>query len=391
MNNLNPEKKKLLVVGFVVTLLYSLHLAIPLYINSTLLAKYFPKENINLIYILSGIFSLFFAIYISKFVKKYHNYNTTLAIMLVDFVFTLLLGISQNIYVVGFSFIITAITISALYITLNLFIEEFSDHRDEGVVRGIFLTLLNTGILLSPLIAASALANIGFSGVYIVSAIVLIPMSILIRHYYKNVSEPKYKNISFRRGILETLRDKNIFGVMSAMFALECFYLTLVIYLPLFLLQNTNISMTTYLGVVMPFVLIPFVVLPYQMGMLADKKTGEKEFLLLGLGIISICLFLIPFIDSNSIFIWGGLLFISRVGAAILETMIFTYFFKKTEKSDAGLVALFGNMRTIATIAVPIVGAILLYLSGKIDYVFIAVALFVACTIIPASKIIDTK
>jgi MFS family permease len=391
MNNLNPEKKKLLVVGFVVTLLYSLHLAIPLYINSTLLAKYFPKENINLIYILSGIFSLFFAIYISKFVKKYHNYNTTLAIMLVDFVFTLLLGISQNIYVVGFSFIITAITISALYITLNLFIEEFSDHRDEGVVRGIFLTLLNTGILLSPLIAASALANIGFSGVYIVSAIVLIPMSILIRHYYKNVSEPKYKNISFRRGILETLRDKNIFGVMSAMFALECFYLTLVIYLPLFLLQNTNISMTTYLGVIMPFVLIPFVVLPYQMGMLADKKTGEKEFLLLGLGIISICLFLIPFIDSNSLFLWGGLLFISRVGAAILETMIFTYFFKKTEKSDAGLVALFGNMRTIATIAVPIVGAILLYLSGKIDYVFIAVALFVACTIIPASKIIDTK
>jgi hypothetical protein len=71
--------------------------------------------------------------------------------------------------------------------------------------------------------------------------------------------------------------------------------------------------------------------------------------------------------------------------------MIFTYFFKKTEKGDAGLVALFGNMRTIATIAVPIVGAILLYLSGKIDYVFIAVALFVACSIIPASKIIDTK
>jgi MFS family permease len=391
MNNLNPEKKKLLVVGFVVTLLYSLHLAIPLYINSTLLAKYFLKENINLIYILSGIFSLFFAIYISKFVKKYHNYNTTLAIMLVDFVFTLLLGLSQNIYVVGFSFIITAITISALYITLNLFIEEFSDHRDEGVVRGIFLTLLNTGILLSPLIAASALANIGFSGIYIVSAIMLIPMSILIRHYYKNVSEPKYKNISFRKGIVETLRDKNIFGVMSAMFALECFYLTLVIYLPLFLLQNTNISMTTYLGVIMPFVLIPFVILPYQMGMLADKKTGEKEFLLLGLGIISICLFLIPFIDSNSIFLWGGILFISRVGAAILETMIFTYFFKKTEKGDAGLVALFGNMRTIATIAVPIVGAILLYLSGKIDYVFIAVALFVACSIIPASKIIDTK
>lgn len=391
MNNLNPEKKKLLVVGFVVTILYSLHLAIPLYINSTLLAKYFLKENINLIYILSGIFSLFFAIYISRFIKKYHNYNTTLAIMLVDFVFTLLLGLSQNIYVVGFSFIITAITISALYITLNLFIEEFSDHRDEGVVRGIFLTLLNTGILLSPLIAASALANIGFSGIYIVSAIMLIPMSILIRHYYKNVSEPKYKNISFRKGIVETLRDKNIFGVMSAMFALECFYLTLVIYLPLFLLQNTNISMTTYLGVIMPFVLIPFVILPYQMGMLADKKTGEKEFLLLGLGIISICLFLIPFIDSNSIFIWGGLLFISRVGAAILETMIFTYFFKKTEKSDAGLVALFGNMRTIATIAVPIVGAILLYMTGKIDYVFIATALFVAYTIIPASKIIDTK
>ncbi len=391
MNNLNPEKKKLLVVGFVVTLLYSLHLAIPLYINSTLLAKYFPKENINLIYILSGVFSLIFAIYISRFIKKYHNYNTTLSIMLADFVFTLLLGFSQNIYIVAFSFIITAISISALYITLNLFIEEFSEHEEEGVVRGIFLTLLNTGILLSPLIAASALANIGFSGVYIVSAMMLIPMSILIRHYYKNVREPKYKNISFRKGIVETLRNKNIFGVMSAMFALECFYMTLVIYMPLFLLQNTTLSMQVYLGVILPFVLIPFVILPYQMGMLADKKTGEKEFLLLGLGMIAICLASIPFINSNSIFVWGGILFISRVGAAILETMIFTYFFKKTEKSDAGLVALFGNMRTIATIAVPIVGAVLLYLTGKIDYIFIAVALFVAYTIIPASKIIDTR
>ncbi len=391
MNNLNPEKKKLLVVGFVVTLLYSLHLAIPLYINSTLLAKYFPKENINLIYILSGIFSLIFAIYISKFIKKYHNYNTTLAIMLADFVFTLLLGFSQNIYVIAFSFIIISISISALYITLNLFIEEFSEHEQEGVVRGIFLTLLNTGILLSPLIAASALINIGFSGVYTVSALMLIPMSILIRHYYKNVTEPKYKNISFKKGIVETLRSKNIFGVMSAMFALECFYLTLVIYLPLYLLQNTTLSMQVYLGVILPFVLIPFVILPYQMGMLADKKTGEKEFLLLGLGMISLCLASIPFVNSNSIFIWGGILFVSRVGAAILETMIFTYFFKKTQKSDAGLVVLFGNMRTIATIAVPVLGAVLLYLTGKIDYIFIVVALFIAYTIIPASKIIDTK
>ena len=391
MDNISTEKKKLLVVGFVVTLLYSLHLAIPLYINSTLLAKYFLKENINLIYILSGIFSLFFAIYISKFIKKYHNYSTTLAIMLVDFVFTLLLGISQNIYVVGFSFIITSVAISALYITLNLFIEEFSDHNEEGIVRGIFLTLLNTGILISPLIAASALSNIGFSGVYAVSALILIPMSILIRHYYKNVSEPKYKNVSFKRGIVETLRDKNIFGVMSSMFALECFYLTLVIYLPLFLLQNTTIGITTYLGVILPFVLIPFVLLPYQMGVLADKKTGEKEFLLLGLGIISITLASIPFINSNSLFVWGGVLFFSRVGAAILETMIFTYFFKKTKKSDAGLVALFGNMRTIATITVPVVGAVILYFTNKIDYVFIVIAIFIFSTIIPAKKIVDTK
>ena len=43
---ISGDKKKLLVVGFVVTLLYSLHFAIPLYVNSIMLGQFFSKKSL---------------------------------------------------------------------------------------------------------------------------------------------------------------------------------------------------------------------------------------------------------------------------------------------------------------------------------------------------------
>jgi len=391
MDNINKQNKRLLIVGFILTILYSLHYAIPIYLNSTLLSNYFSATGVNLIYMASGVCALIFANRIGKYLNRYHNYKTSLVIILLDFIATIVLGFSQNLFLVAASFIITMACIASLSITLNLFIEEFTKQNEEGVVRGIFLTLLNTGILISPVIASSALSSFGYQGVYTLSALMLIPIAIAIKHYYKNIHEPMYKNVSLKIGLAETLRSKNIFGVMSAFMALECFYISMAIYIPMLLSQNTDISIATYLGVIMPFVLIPFVILPYQMGLLADKKTGEKEFLLLGLAILSISAMSIAFINTNSILIWGGILFFSRVGAAILETMIFIYFFKKTKKSDAGLVALFGNVRTIATIVVPIFGTLVVLITSNISYIFIVLSIYIALTIIPANKIIDTR
>jgi hypothetical protein len=46
---------------------------------------------------------------------------------------------------------------------VNLYIEEFTDVEEEGATRGLFLTLLNTGILIAPLVAGGLVNTSGFA------------------------------------------------------------------------------------------------------------------------------------------------------------------------------------------------------------------------------------
>jgi MFS family permease len=77
--------------------------------------------------------------------------------------------------------------------------------------------------------------------------------------------------------------------------------------------------------------LLPFVFVQFPLGRLADKKWGEKEILSLGFIIVAIATGLISFISGGSMILWMTILFITRIGAATIEIMCDTYFFKKVD------------------------------------------------------------
>jgi MFS family permease len=393
MNTVNNKenKKKLLAISFIITLFYSLHFALPLYSASTFLSKFMDTKYIGLLYSASAILTLFLSLYFVRYIKKLHTYKTSLLVLSISFFSTLFLAFSKDTITTSILFAVNFCSNVILFSIINLFIEEFDDVSISGETRGVFLTIFNLGILVGALMSGQIINNYSFSTLWIISAILLLPIFFLINHYYKNVPDPKYKKINILASLKNIYKNKNIYYIMLAMFALECFYAVMGIYAPLYLSQNNNIDIVTYASVIMPIALIPFIILPYELGYLADKKYGEKEMLLIGLSILSVFSIAFTFINTNNLFYIAIFLLLSRVGAAFVESMCYTYFFKKVDVVDISIINIFGNIRTLAIIISPIIASIILYFNLSISYIFLTFGVFCFFILIKAVRIVDTR
>lgn len=350
----------------------------------------FSKARVSIIIMLAAIFALLVTTHLGQTIKKYHNYKTTLMLLFVSIVSTAMIGLVNIPLLVALFYILHFSCVAALFIMVNLYIEEFTDVDEEGATRGMFLTLLNTGILVAPLVAGGIVNTSGFMGVYIISALCLIPVIFLMRRFYAHVREPKYLNVNYKLAIREALMNKNIYGALVALLALESFYVLMSVYSGIYIVETIGIPLPVYLGVIMPFALIPFVILPYGLGKLADIRTGEKEMMIAGLTMIGLSTIFISFVTSQNPLTWAVVLFIARFGSAMLEAMIFSYFFKRVDRSDIGLVALFGSIRTLAFIFVPLIGSLVFIFIDGLQTVFIFGGIAVLFAIIPVLKIRDT-
>lgn len=351
-------KNKLLVVTYLLTLLYALHYGIPLYATSSYLHQYFNSSTISLLYMLGALAALIGSMSVAKYIRKFHTYGFTLGLVFAEIAVTLAFGITENLMFLSLFFIIHFLLQTLLYVCLNVFIESFSKHAETGSIRGLFLTLLNIGILISPIIGGAILTVLSFSALYIIAAAMLIPFAMFVHMYLTHIEEPAYERINMFGAFKVAWANKNIRAALVAEFIVQCFYAVMIIYTPLYL-GTIGIPLTVYLTIIMPFVLIPLVVLPYELGYLADKKFGEKELLIGGLLILATTVFLCVIVSTPNPIIWIFVLLASRVGAACVETMAFAYYFKKIGPEDASLTALFTNTWSAATLVVGALGIVI--------------------------------
>jgi MFS family permease len=172
------------------------------------------------------------------------------------------------------------------------------------------------------------------------------------------VQEPAYHQIDMKEALKRAWKNKDLRAALVAGLAMECFYSVMIIYSPIYL-STLGIPLTTTLTVIIPLALIPLVVLPYELGYLADKRFGEKELMIIGLLILAVTTFLCVIVVSSNPLVWVAIFLVSRIGASCVETMTFTYYFKKVGPEDASLTALFSTNRVVATILVGTTGIII--------------------------------
>jgi MFS family permease len=340
------------------TLLYAFHYGLPLYASSTYLGLTFKSSNVSLIYAVSSFITLLVSLHIAKYIRRFHTYRFTQAVVIAEILVTLGLALTHSAFFIALFFITHFVLTILIYISLNTFVEAFSPHHEVGMIRGMFLTVLNLGILISPFFGGEILARGGYQTLYIVAACVLIPFIFFLHRFMHQIPDPHYTKVEIFEAFNRARKDRDLGPILLALFILECFYGVMTIYSPLYLV-SIGIPLPVYLTAILPVALLPLVILPYELGILADTKLGEKELLISGLLLMAIMTMVMALVTSSSILLWIVILTLSRVGASLVETMTFSYYFKKIGSKDIGLISVFTNIRSIAIIVVPLVGILI--------------------------------
>lgn len=349
-------------IGFV----FTLHHALPVYINSTYLSQYVSEKNVGLIYTFAAIATIIALSSITTLLRKFGNFKTVTTLILGQAVALTGLIFSPNTLWVIAAFLAYTVCVNLIVFSIDVFVESESDNRFTGGIRGLFLTSLNMAWVLSPLLVGALVATDDYWKVYAAAIALLFPFLFLLHKNLRTFKDPQYPTTSFKASIRKVWNNKNFYHIFSITALLNTFYAWMVIYTPIYLHEHIGFDWET-IGFMFTIMLLPYVLFQFPLGKLADSKFGEKEFLGIGFIIMSLSTISLSFIGKEA-WMWIVLLFTSRIGASIAEVMVETYFFKQIHTKDSNILSLFRMTRPTAYIISPIITFVGLYF---LDYKYL--------------------
>ncbi len=364
------------------------------YTNSSFLAQIGGTQNVGLVYIVASVISLVLFLVWPDILKTI-RLKTSLVILGLGATGALLLlatapeSLSANL-VLFLAFYATA---PLLRYSLDLYLENFSTDKLTGSIRGLFMTIINTACLVSPLVAGFILdGQDRYELVYGASALALIPFLLLL-FKFKTVEIPKSYTKPVRLPWSIFWRPKNqheddLRHILSIDFILNFFYALMVVYTPLYLHQVIGFSWNQ-IGIIFTIMLLPFVLIEYPLGLWSDRKVGEKEIIVTGLTLMAFATTLIIFLPPGNIALWATVLCLTRFGAAAVEIAKETYLFKKIKHEDSSILSLSRMSISLSYIIGPLfVGLFLTIFDFK--FLFAALGLVVLSGLYFAYHLVDT-
>jgi len=384
------RKNEALTSVYSANLIVAAHFFLVVYINSSTLGRFFTDKQIGLFFMIGSLVSTALFLAAPKILSTIGAFRYFLITLLLELVaITGLAYYDAKIGTILF-FILHQASVPMLSFILDIFFETVSKQENEtGELRGIYLSLANLMLVIAPAIVGFVLLKTTFHYVYLLSAILLLPLFVISLAKLRKIHLVAPQKIGLKKSF-QTIWDMPDlrFGIL-AHFILQFFYAWMIIYLPLYLTQTIGFSWTE-LGAIFTIMLLPFLLFEVPVGWLADKKFGEKELMILGFSIMTVataCLF-IP--KTPSFWVWASILFLSRVGASIVEITTESYFFKHTKGKNADLISIFRMTRPISYLIAPLVAILSLSLMDLGQAFWILSIVTVAGSIF-AFQITDTR
>lgn len=373
---------------YLFSFIFSLHIALSAYVNSTFLTQFFPEDYVGLLYTAGAIIMLVLLSLSSELLEHFGNRKFILWLLAINMLGLIGLIFSNNTLIIGLSFISFITTNTLVFLCIDIFIEHFGTVEKIGKIRGLYLTILNLGWVISPLISSLLISKVGgYRTIYIVAFISIAFIATYFFFSIKTFKDKKYKRISFPKAYKYLKKNNSILSITVISFILKFFYALAVVYIPLYLYKNIGFNWSQ-LGIIFTVMLIPFVILEFPVGFMVDKYHISKRFILyLGFTIMGLSVLSIAFATSTNIAVWALILFMSRVGAALVESTSEIYFFTHVKEKDEYLLGVFRDMGPVATIIGPAVATLILYLSSfKGLFITLTIVIFTAFYYIPQLK-----
>ncbi len=382
---MTPNIKIVYLLGF----LFSIPLALTSYINSSVLELYIQPNLVGLVYVFSSILAILGMSQMPNLLNKYGLRKSSIYFSIVSTIALLLLAFSKNNTLVIFAFIIYNLTNYFIVACLDIFIEDFSKNKKVGTFRGLYLSIINSSWVIAQLISGSIIAKNSFLGIYLFSSLFMILVSIIFLNTFHNFKDPKYNKVKILKTIKSFLADKRLLKIYLVNFILNFFFSWMIIYTTLYLHDTMKFSWQS-IGSIYAFMLLPFVLLSYPLGRLSDK-IGEKKILIIGFIIGALATVLIPFINAPIAYLFAILLFFTRVGAATIEVMSESYFFKIVKEEDADEIAFFRNTRPLSFLIAPLLATLVLFFVPSIEYLFYVLGVILLIGLLISLRIEDIK
>lgn len=353
------KDKKTMYTFFAFIVLFTLHITPATYINTNFLSQFFKTEYVGLVYICASIATICAILGLRDKLRRFGNYRVFLSILVLETCALGLLLFAQSTFVVFISIITMFMSYSVSFICLDIFLEKHTQDDSTGKLRGMYLTAINSAFIIGPFISSLLLSSEDFRNVYLFIFILLFPIIFLAIELFKDFEDAPYDKIKIISGFKKIRQQGDVYATIMSDFILQFFYGWMVMYLPLFLYQDKNFSLSE-VTLIISIALIPFVLIQGFAGRLADKHFGEKEMLTIGFIVLSISTGAISFIESSNISIWIAVLFMTRVGASMVEIMTETHLFKRINSGDINVISVFRILNPVAYIAGAVLGTIFL-------------------------------
>lgn len=211
--------------------------------------------------------------------------------------------------------------------TLGTIIRDESRLKDIGKVEGLKYAIVNIGWLIAPLFAGFIAEYLSVRSYYLIS-VILFTIGIL---FFSKVRIKKKFVDGLDSNFIKNVRDffsyKDLIKAYIANIGLSAWWGIVYIYGPLLIIENGLDK--RWVGFFLFLVCVPLIILDYPIGRLLGKVKCRK-FYFFGYAIISVCAFLIFLVKS--IYIKIALISLASFGAALIEPIRESYFFKLVPK-----------------------------------------------------------
>lgn len=360
-------KKKRYII-YLAGFLFSIPVALTSYINSSLLEGFISANMVSALYISAAILTIIGLTEMPKVLKRFGNYRSTLALSILAFISLLFLAFAKSANLIAIFFVIYFLTTNFIVTTLDIFIEDLTNGKKVGRARGIYLTVINSAWVVAQLISGSIIAKSSFMGIYLIGSLFMLLVGIILIFFFKNFQDPEYKKFAVIKTMKFFIKNKNISKIYLINLILKFFFAWMIIYTPIYLHNYIGFDWAS-IGIIFTIMLLPFVLLEFPLGKLSDS-IGERKILFLAFIISAIFTLIIPFVGQMNLYLWAFILFMTRVGAASIEVMSDSYFFRLVNEENADEITFFRNTTALSFILAPLAAIGVLTFTPSFKFIF---------------------
>lgn len=347
-------------------------------------------ELIGVVYALAAVGSVTLLLSASRLFTRFGNYRSFLAMLSIATVATALLAFGSGPIITALSFTALTVSIAGAGVLLDIFLKgSMTGTSGEGATRATFITASNIAWVAFP-VAAGFISTVGARNFpFLIAAVLFALASLVAMRTLADTKRHTYRDLDISGTLATIARNPDLRGVFVAQFLLRIFYALMVIYTPVYLTRTAGLSLDE-LGIVTSIAMAAFLFFEPPVGFLSDTRYGEKEFMLTGFVILAVSVAFIPSMPAGHVALWGILLFVTRIGAAIVEITTESYFFKKTGAEDVERVGVFRALGPISYVVGPLAASAIVAVA-PVSFVFVALAALLTLGVPATLLITDTR